>query len=149
MKITKVYTDGACSGNPGAGGWGVVIITDEIETYNGSEEKTTNNRMELKAAIMGISKSDVTTKVLLHTDSKYVRDGITSWISNWKKNNWITSSKKAVKNQDLWRELDRINTRFNVEWRWVKAHQDNLSEDSKYNNMADELARQGAMIWKD
>ena len=85
MKITKVYTDGACSGNPGAGGWGVVIITDEIETYNGSEEKTTNNRMELKAAIMGISKSDITTKVLLHTDSKYVRDGITSWISNWKK----------------------------------------------------------------
>ena len=149
MRITKVYTDGACSGNPGAGGWGVVIISDRLETYNGGEKKTTNNRMELKAAIMGISKSDVATKVLLHTDSKYVRDGITSWISNWKKNNWITSSKKAVKNQDLWRELDRMNNEYTVEWKWIKAHQENITDDSKYNNLADELARQGAMIWKE
>ena len=149
MKITKVYTDGACSGNPGAGGWGVVIITDELETYSGSEKKTTNNRMELKAAIMGISKSDSSTKIVLYTDSKYVKDGITDWISNWKKNNWITSSKKAVKNQDLWKELDRINSEYTVEWKWIKAHQNNISDDSKYNNMADELARHGALIWKD
>ena len=149
MKTTKVYTDGACSGNPGAGGWGVVVITDDIQTYSGSEEKTTNNRMELKAAIMGICKSDASTKILLYTDSKYVKDGITDWISNWKKNNWITSSKKAVKNQDLWRELDRMNNEYTVEWKWIKAHQENITDDSKYNNLADELARQGAMIWKE
>tara|TARA_Y100000748_G_scaffold258122_1_gene225056 strand:- start:397 stop:714 length:318 start_codon:yes stop_codon:yes gene_type:complete len=105
--------------------------------------------MELKAAIMGISKSDASTKIILYTDSKYVKDGITDWISNWKKNNWITSSKKAVKNQDLWKELDRMNSEYTVEWNWVKAHQVNISDDSKYNNLADELARQGAMICKD
>ena len=109
MKITKVYTDGACSGNPGAGGWGAIIITDQISKYGGNEKKTTNNRMELKAAIMGISKSDINSKIILHTDSKYVKDGITTWVSNWKNNNWITSSKKPVKNQDLWKELDDLN----------------------------------------
>ena len=149
MKITKVYTDGACSGNPGSGGWGVVILADKLKTYNGSEKETTNNRMELKAAIMGIKNSDVTSQITIYTDSKYVKDGITNWITNWKKNNWITASKKPVKNQDLWKELDNMNNQFNVKWEWVKAHQDNDSDDSKYNNMADELARKGAMEWTD
>ena len=149
MKYTKVYTDGACSGNPGSGGWGAIVITDSIIKFSGNEEKTTNNRMELKAAIMGLSKSNINSKVILYTDSKYVKDGITKWISNWKSNNWITSSKKPVKNQDLWKQLDDLNDRYNVEWKWVKAHQDNVSDDSIYNNMADELARQGANKWKD
>ena len=148
MKYTKVYTDGACSGNPGSGGWGAIVISDSIIKFSGNEEKTTNNRMELKAAIMGLSKSNINSKVILYTDSKYVKDGITKWISNWKSNNWITSSKKPVKNQDLWKQLDDLNNRYNVEWKWVKAHQDNVSDDSIYNNMADELARQGANKWK-
>jgi len=149
MKITKVYTDGACSGNPGSGGWGVVILDDKVKIYNGSENETTNNRMELKAAIMGIKNADTTTEITIYTDSKYVKDGITNWIKNWKKNNWITASKKPVKNQDLWKELDNMNNQYNVKWEWVKAHQDNDSDDSKYNNMADQLARKGAMEWKD
>ena len=149
MKITKVYTDGACSGNPGSGGWGVVILADKLKTYNGSEKETTNNRMELKAAIMGIKNADTTTEITIYTDSKYVKDGITNWITNWKKKNWITASKKPVKNQDLWKELDNMNNQYNVKWEWVKAHQDNNSDDSKYNNMADQLARKGAMEWKD
>ena len=149
MKITKVYTDGACSGNPGSGGWGVVILDDKLKTYNGSEKETTNNRMELKAAIMGIKNADTTTEITIYTDSKYVKDGITNWITNWKKKNWITASKKPVKNQDLWKELDNMNNQYNVKWEWIKAHQDNDSDDSKYNNMADQLARKGAMEWKD
>ena len=149
MKITKVYTDGACSGNPGSGGWGVVILADKLKTYNGSEKETTNNRMELKAAIMGIRNADTTTEITIYTDSKYVKDGITNWITNWKKKNWITASKKPVKNQDLWKELDNMNNQYNVKWEWVKAHQDNDSDDSRYNNMADQLARKGAMEWKD
>ena len=149
MKITKVYTDGACSGNPGSGGWGVVILEDKVKIYNGSENETTNNRMELKAAIMGIKNADTATEITIYTDSKYVKDGITNWIKNWKKNNWITASKKPVKNQDLWKELDHMNNQYNVKWEWVKAHQDNDSDDSKYNNMADQLARKGAMEWKD
>jgi len=149
MKITKVYTDGACSGNPGAGGWGAVIITDQILKYGGNEEKTTNNRMELKAAIMGISKADINTKIILYTDSKYVKDGITTWVTNWKNNNWITSSKKPVKNQDLWKKLDQLNNQYSIEWKWVKAHQDINTEESKYNNMADELAREGSLKCKD
>ena len=119
MKITKVYTDGACSGNPGSGGWGVVILDDKLKTYNGSEKETTNNRMELKAAIMGIKNSDLTTEITIYTDSKYVKDGITNWIVSWKKNNWITASKKPVKNQDLWKELDNMNNQYNVKWEWV------------------------------
>ena len=149
MKITKIYTDGACSGNPGSGGWGVVILDDKLKTYNGSEKETTNNRMELKAAIMGIKNADTTTEITIYTDSKYVKDGITNWITNWKKKNWITASKKPVKNQDLWKELDNMNNQYNVKWEWIKAHQDNDSDDSKYNNMADQLARKGAMEWKD
>ena len=142
MSIIRVFTDGACSGNPGNGGWGVVIIRDtKIFKHNGSENDTTNNRMELKAAIEGIKLAADESKLMLYTDSKYVKDGITSWIENWKKNNWLTSSKKPVKNQDLWEQLDTLNERYNVSWKWVKGHQIEETEDSRYNNLADELAR--------
>ena len=142
MSVTRVFTDGACSGNPGNGGWGVVIIRDtKIFKHNGSENDTTNNRMELKAAIEGIKLAADESKLMLYTDSKYVMDGITSWIGNWKKNNWLTSSKKPVKNQDLWEQLDTLNERYNVSWKWVKGHQIEETEDSRYNNLADELAR--------
>ena len=142
MSVIRVFTDGACSGNPGNGGWGVVIIRDtKIFKHNGSENDTTNNRMELKAAIEGIKLAADESKLMLYTDSKYVKDGITFWIENWKKNNWLTSSKKPVKNQDLWEQLDTLNERYNVSWKWVKGHQIEETEDSRYNNLADELAR--------
>ena len=143
MSLIRVFTDGACSGNPGNGGWGVVIVKDdEIVKYNGSENDTTNNRMELKAAIEGIKLATNGSPLTLYTDSKYVKDGITSWIENWKKNNWLTSSRKPVKNQDLWEQLDALNNEHQILWKWVKGHQIEKSEDSRYNNLADALARE-------
>ena len=143
MSLIRVFTDGACSGNPGNGGWGVVIVKDdEIAKYNGSENDTTNNRMELKAAIEGIKLATNGSPLTLYTDSKYVKDGITSWIENWKKNNWLTSSRKPVKNQDLWEQLDALNNEHQILWKWVKGHQIEKSEDSRYNNLADALARE-------
>ena len=142
MSVIRIFTDGACSGNPGNGGWGVVIIKDkEISKHNGSENDTTNNRMELKAAIEGIKLAADESAITLYTDSKYVKDGITTWIDNWKKNNWLTSTKKPVKNQDLWQELDKLNEKYQVSWKWVKGHQIEETEHSRYNNLADELAR--------
>ncbi len=141
--MIRIYTDGACSGNPGNGGWGVVIVKDdEIVKYNGSENDTTNNRMELKAAIEGIKLATNGSPLTLYTDSKYVKDGITSWIENWKKNNWLTSSRKPVKNQDLWEQLDVLNNEHQILWKWVKGHQIEKTEDSRYNNLADALARE-------
>ena len=143
MSSIRVFTDGACSGNPGNGGWGVVIVKDdEIVKYNGSENDTTNNRMELKAAIEGIKLATNGSPLTLYTDSKYVKDGITSWIENWKKNNWLTSSRKPVKNQDLWEQLDVLNNEHQILWKWVKGHQIEKTEDSRYNNLADALARE-------
>ena len=143
MSLVRVFTDGACSGNPGNGGWGVVIVKDdEIVKYNGSENDTTNNRMELKAAIEGIKLATNGSPLTLYTDSKYVKDGITSWIENWKKNNWLTSSRKPVKNQDLWEQLDVLNNEHQILWKWVKGHQIEKTEDSRYNNLADTLARE-------
>tara|TARA_B100001287_G_scaffold264475_1_gene256368 strand:- start:1081 stop:1521 length:441 start_codon:yes stop_codon:yes gene_type:complete len=143
VSLVRVFTDGACSGNPGNGGWGVVIVKDnEIGKYNGSENDTTNNRMELKAAIEGIKLAINGSPLTLYTDSKYVKDGITSWIENWKKNNWLTSSRKPVKNQDLWEQLDALNNEHQILWKWVKGHQIEKSEDSRYNNLADALARE-------
>ena len=115
MTVIKLYTDGACSGNPGPGGWGVVYIDssgekDKVLTYNGSESSTTNNRMELRAAIEGIKKTNVSDSIILVTDSKYVKNGITEWIESWKSNNWKTASKEPVKNQDLWKTLDALNS---------------------------------------
>ena len=143
MSLIRVFTDGACSGNPGNGGWGVVIVKDdEIAKYNGSENDTTNNRMELKAAIEGIKLATNGSPLTLYTDSKYVKDGITSWIENWKKNNWLTSSRKPVKNQDLWEQLDVLNNEHQILCKWVKGNQIEKTEDSRYNNLEDALARE-------
>ena len=148
MTKIKLYTDGACSGNPGPGGWGVVFIKESdkdesIQTKNGSESSTTNNRMELKAAIEGIKMANKADIITLTTDSKYVKNGITEWIQNWKKNNWKNASNKPVKNKDLWIILDDLNSTYEISWKWVKAHQDIDKEDVKFNNLADELARKG------
>lgn len=142
MKIIKVFTDGACSGNPGNGGWGVVVINgDEVIKHSGSESETTNNRMELQAAIEGIRLAQKNYSLIIYTDSQYVKNGITTWITGWKNNNWLTSNKKPVKNKDLWVLLDELNNQQEIEWQWVKAHQIVSDEFSRYNNIADKLAR--------
>ena len=139
--MIEIYTDGACSGNPGPGGWGFVIIDGEdTKSFSGSEDATTNNRMELTAAIKAIESVAVGESIILHTDSIYVQKGITEWIDKWKKNNWISSTKKPVANKDLWMKLDEHNLSRDIKWTWVKAHQSDDSNDSIYNNMADKLA---------
>ena len=139
MKTVNIYTDGACRGNPGDGGWGVIIEYEGVskELYGG-QRNTTNNQMELKAAIEGLKALKESCDVTLTTDSKYVMDGITSWIDNWKKNSWKNSSKKDVKNKDLWIELDKYRTKHNVNLKWVKGHSGN-----EKNEIADELANKG------
>ena len=139
IKKAIVYTDGACSGNPGPGGWGATIKIDR-ETFEiyGGEDNTTNNRMELIAAIKALEYLNESYEITLYTDSNYVKDGITKWIFNWKKNNWKTSSKKTVKNCDLWIQLDTIQEKRKVTWNWVKGHSGNIG-----NERADELARMG------
>ena len=135
MKL-KVYTDGACSGNPGKGGWAAVILDGKSQTsISGSENKTTNNRMELMAPIMALKKIKNKSEIIIYTDSRYVKDGITEWIKKWKLNNWKSSNKKPVKNKDLWVQLDNSCKKHNVSWKWIKAHAEN-----KYNNLVDELA---------
>ena len=135
--IINVYTDGACSGNPGKGGWGVVILDNNKEVLlNGGDQQTTNNKMELTAAIKALEYFEVKQDLIINTDSKYVKDGIESWIKNWKKNGWKTSAKKEVKNKELWIRLDDLINKHNVVWKWVKGHAGN-----KYNNKADSLAR--------
>ena len=131
-----IYTDGACRGNPGPGGWGVVIIdnNNEIELF-GREENTTNNIMEMSAAIKALEYFSEKKKITLYTDSNYLKLGITKWIYNWKRNNWINSKKEAVKNKALWITLDKLNRLHTVEWKWVKAH-----NGDKYNERADKLA---------
>jgi ribonuclease HI len=132
-----IWTDGACSGNPGPGGWGAVLHYGGAEKeLSGAEASTTNNRMELMAAIQALNALKRASKVRLHTDSKYVMDGVTKWIHGWKKNGWKTADKKSVKNEDLWKLLDEANARHEVTWKWVKGHADN-----EMNNRADELAR--------
>jgi ribonuclease HI len=136
-KNVDIWTDGACSGNPGPGGWGAVLRYGETEKeLSGAEAATTNNRMELMAAIQALEALKGDVKVTLHTDSKYVMDGVTKWIHGWKKNGWKTADKKPVKNEDLWRRLDEANARHAVTWKWVKGHSDDVM-----NNRADELAR--------
>ena len=133
----KIYTDGACSGNPGPGGWGAVILDqdDKQKNISGSEKNTTNNRMELLAAIMSLKKIKTNSEVVIFTDSTYVKNGITEWMKNWKKNGWKKSSKKPVKNKDLWEKLDKLCEANSVSWKWVKGHSTN-----EFNNLADELA---------
>ena len=139
MKEVIIYTDGACRGNPGPGGWGALIKFDTAEKeIFGGQNNTTNNQMELSAAIEGLSILKEPCNVELFTDSKYVMDGITQWIQNWKKNNWKTSAKKEVKNKELWQQLDQLMSYHQVQWHWVKGH----SGDSG-NETADLLANKG------
>ena len=134
-----IYTDGACSGNPGPGGWGVVLIFGAHERdLWGGEPHTTNNRMELTAAIRALEALTRPCRVELHTDSQYVRQGITEWLPGWKARGWRTASKAPVKNDDLWRELDAARGRHEVSWRWVKGH-----AGHPLNERADALARRG------
>ena len=136
MKL-KIYTDGACSGNPGKGGWAAIILDSSSQqlSVSGSENNTTNNRMELMAPIMALKKIKIRSEIIIYTDSRYVKDGITEWIKKWKLNNWKSSNKKPVKNKDLWVKLDNHCQKHNVSWKWVKAHASN-----KLNNLVDELA---------
>jgi ribonuclease HI len=139
VKQVQVFTDGACSGNPGPGGWGVVLrFGDKERELCGGADNTTNNRMELTAAIEGLRALNEPCEVVLTTDSTYVKDGITRWLANWKKNGWKTAAKKAVKNQDLWQELDQQTSRHAVQWQWVKGHSGHSE-----NERADALANQG------
>ena len=134
-----IYTDGACSGNPGPGGWGALLQFGEHEReLKGGERNTTNNRMELTAAIAALETLKRTCKVHLHTDSTYLRDGMTSWIHNWKRNGWRTTAKKPVKNVDLWLRLDEAIQSHDIEWHWIKGHAGDPG-----NEAADALARQG------
>ena len=139
MKTVNIYTDGACRGNPGIGGWGVYIEYGEtIKELYGGQELTTNNKMELTAAIKGLEALNTKCQVNLITDSKYVMDGINGWINGWKKNNWKNSQKKDVKNKDLWIQLDKLNSYHDVKWSWVKGHSGHFQ-----NEKADQLANKG------
>tara|TARA_B100002052_G_scaffold287865_1_gene303288 strand:- start:337 stop:759 length:423 start_codon:yes stop_codon:yes gene_type:complete len=135
MKL-KIFTDGACSGNPGKGGWAAIILDGNKQSIlSGSESNTTNNRMELMAPIMALKKVKKNSEITIYTDSKYVKDGITEWIKKWKLNNWKSASKKPVKNKDLWVKLDSTCEKHKISWKWVKAHAGN-----KMNNLVDKLA---------
>ncbi|TXR53577.1 ribonuclease HI [Reinekea thalattae] len=137
-KAVTIYTDGGCRGNPGLGGWGTVLIwAGREKKLYGAEADTTNNRMELTAAIEGLKALKKPVSVELYTDSKYVQQGITKWIEGWKKNGWKTAARKPVKNQDLWQQLDQMMSQHKVTWRWVKGH-----AGDKYNEVADQLANQ-------
>ena len=139
-----VYTDGACSGNPGPGGWGAILtFGEQRKELFGGERDTTNNRMELLASIAALEVLKKPCRVHLHTDSNYLRDGITKWIHGWKRNGWKTADKKPVKNEDLWKQLDAAVARHTIEWHWVKGHAGHPE-----NERADELAREGMAPFK-
>lgn len=149
MPELYAYTDGACSGNPGPGGWGVLLIAREGETtlkereLCGGEPDTTNNRMELMAAIEALNSLTRASSIIVVTDSAYVKNGVTSWIHGWKRNGWKTADKKPVKNVELWQALDEAASRHQVEWRWIKGH-----AGHEENERADALARQGMAPFK-
>ena len=135
--MIEIWTDGACSGNPGLGGWGAVIVSPEGErTLSGFAPETTNNRMELIAAIKALETCDEDKPIKLWTDSKYVKDGITQWIAKWRTNQWRTAARKPVKNKDLWQKLSALNEKLSIEWCWIKGH-----SGDRNNERADELAR--------
>jgi ribonuclease HI len=137
--VVEIFTDGACRGNPGPGGWGALLRYDGVEReLYGGERETTNNRMELQAAIEALRALKRPCSVDLTTDSEYVRNGITSWLDNWKKKGWKTSARKPVKNADLWQALDEENQRHEVRWHWVRGHSGHPE-----NERADELANRG------
>lgn len=138
--IIEIWTDGACSGNPGPGGWGALLVAgNKRKELFGGEPDTTNNRMELRGAIEALNALKGPSKVKLHTDSTYVKDGLTKWIHGWKRNGWKTAAKKPVKNKDLWQDLEEACKRHDIAWVWVKGH-----SGDEGNEMADELARRGA-----
>lgn len=138
-RTIEIYTDGACRGNPGPGGWGALLIGGKHQkTMHGGDPETTNNRMELTAAIEALNALKGHSRVILYTDSKYVMDGINEWMPNWKERGWKTAAKKPVKNKDLWQALDEAVARHEIDWRWVKGHDGNPG-----NEKADELANQG------
>jgi len=149
MPDLYAYTDGACSGNPGPGGWGAILIAKDGETVlkerelNGGAPQTTNNQMELMAAICALEALERSSTVTVVTDSSYVKDGITTWIHGWKKRGWKTAGKKPVKNEDLWKRLDAAQARHDVTWKWVKGHAGHPE-----NERADELARAGMAPFK-
>lgn len=137
--MIEVYTDGACSGNPGPGGWGVIIYGgDEPLELSGGESGTTNNRMEMTAAIEALKATQDLGPIALHTDSQYLKNGVTQWMARWKRNGWRTADRKPVKNKDLWEALDALTSERQISWRWVKGH-----DGDPGNERADELARQG------
>jgi ribonuclease HI len=139
LKKVEIFTDGACKGNPGPGGWGALLRYGKTEkSLYGGEAETTNNRMELMAAIRALQALKQPCEVVLTTDSQYVRKGITEWLPRWKLNQWRTADKKPVKNQDLWQQLDECTARHQVEWRWIKGH-----SGHRENEIADQLANQG------
>ena len=144
MSEVTIYTDGACSGNPGPGGWGAILISGEHrKELSGGEAETTNNRMELTAAIEALTALKRPCTVELYTDSVYVRDGITKWIHGWRRNGWRTADKKPVKNAELWQALEAALERHKVDWHWVKGHAGHPE-----NERADELAREGMAPYK-
>ena len=132
-----IYTDGACSGNPGPGGWGAVIFDENKKQINisGKETMTTNNRMELLAPIMAIKRIKEKSEITVYTDSTYLKNGITDWIKKWEKNGWKSSSNQPIKNKDLWLELNKLSSEHKVSWNWVEGHSNN-----EFNNLADKLA---------
>lgn len=144
MKTVEIFTDGACSGNPGPGGWGAILRYGKREKeLSGGEAETTNNRMELTAAIEALQALKEPCVIDLHTDSSYVRDGITAWIEGWKRNGWRTADRKPVKNAELWQALDAARLRHEVRWHWVRGHAGHPE-----NERADELARAGMEPFK-
>jgi len=139
--MITIYTDGSCLGNPGKGGWAAIILIEEKKIkIKGRKKNTTNNQMELMAPIQALKKIPSGKKVEIYTDSKYVKMGITEWIKNWKKNNWKNSSKKKVKNIELWKELDNLSEKHQIKWSWVKGHSGNI-----FNEEVDQLAREAAI----
>jgi len=140
--MINIYTDGACKGNPGPGGWGALVVDGENKSeIFGGEPSTTNNRMEILAVIMALKTIITDSEITVFTDSKYVQKGISEWIANWKINGWRTSNKKAVKNKDLWVELDSLTSQLKINWMWVKGHSGHVG-----NDRADYLANKGIDI---
>ncbi len=138
MKTVIIYTDGACSGNPGPGGWAAIIQCGSAEKIvKGAEKETTNNRMELMAAIKGLESLTERCQVTLYTDSVYVQKGATEWLLGWKKNNWKTAAKQPVKNIDLWQQIDAVLAKHHIDWQWVKGHSGHVE-----NDRVDQLARE-------
>ena len=140
--MIKIYTDGSCIGNPGSGGWAAIILNgNKQDIISGRKKNTTNNQMELMAAIKALVFFSKKQKIRIYTDSNYVKEGITNWIKIWEKNNWKTANKKKVKNVELWKKLNTLSNFHDIEWKWVKAH-----SGDPMNNMVDKLARKAALI---